>query len=276
MNRPMLTVKAGIAAALLALALPDAARAGQFVEFDNGAEGSGHARLAAYLALPRSAGPHPAVVLLHGCGGFHAQMLSWADRLSRWGYVALAVDSFGPRGISVRCGGFGEQPADSYAALHYLATRPFVDTTRVAVMGFSMGGISVLRDLERGRPVALQPQEFRAGIAFYPDCAGSSGFMTAPVLLLIGQADDWTPASACEAMVAGKGDIGISRQPGDRSAVQLVVYPGAYHAFDVVDLSLFPSQAVTFLGHRLEYNEAVTKDAIEHVRRFLEHTLAAP
>lgn len=276
MNRPMRTIRAGIAAALLALVLPGAARAGRFVEFDNGAEGSAHVRLAAYLALPAGAGPHPAVVLLHGCGGFHAQMLFWADQLSLWGYVVLAVDSFGPRGISVRCGGFGEQPADSYAALHYLATRPFVDATRVAVMGFSMGGISVLRDLERSRPVAPQPQKFRAGIAFYPDCASSSGFMTAPVLLLAGQADDWTPASACEAMMAGKSDIGISRSPGDRSAVRLIVYPGAHHAFDVVDLNFFPSQGVTFLGHRIEYNEAATKDSLTQVRAFLQRTLAQP
>jgi dienelactone hydrolase len=39
------------------------------------------------------------VVLLHGSGGFHSGMVSWTDRLSRWGYVALAVDSFGPRGL---------------------------------------------------------------------------------------------------------------------------------------------------------------------------------
>lgn len=250
--------------------------AGEFVQIESGTRAD-PLRLVAYMARPPGSGPFSAVVLLHGCGGFHSSMISWADRLSRFGYAALAIDSFGSRGFDEHCVGFfPDQVADGYAALRYLTTRPFVRASHVAVVGFSQGGGSVLASLEKGSVEQRYPEKFRAGIAFYPDCAGSSGFMTAPVLLLIGQADDWTPASACEAMVAGKGDIGISRQPGDRSAVQLVVYPGAYHAFDVVDLSLFPSQAVTFLGHRLEYNEAVTKDAIEHVRRFLEHTLAAP
>jgi dienelactone hydrolase len=263
-------------AALLTVASPGA-EAGQFVEFDNGAEGPARVHLAAYLAPPRGAGPHPAVVLLHGCGGFHAQMLTWADALSRWGYVALAVDSFGPRGIGIRCGGgLSDQTTDSYAALRYLAAKPFVAPARVAVMGFSMGGSTVFADLERGAFEAMQPQKFRAGISFYPDCRSTSGFMTVPVLLLTGDADNWTPASACEAMMAGQSDIGISRKPGDRSAVQLVVYPGAHHAFDVLDLSLFPSRGVAFEGHRIEYDEAATKDALEQVRRFLDRTLAEP
>ena len=40
-----------------------------------------------------------------------------ADRLSSWGYVALAVDSLGPRvtGIANRCGkGLPEQAFDAY------------------------------------------------------------------------------------------------------------------------------------------------------------------
>lgn len=252
------------------------AQAGQFVEFDSGAEGASQTRLVGYLARPSTRGPLPAVVLLHGCGGFHASMLSWADRLSVFGYVALAVDSFGPRGINSQCGGFREQSADSYAALRYLAKQPFVIPTHVAVMGFSMGGISVLANLEQGSVQSLYPDKFRAGIAFYPHCGGASGIMVAPVLVLIGQADDWTPASACEAMMAGRSEIGVSRSPGDRSSVELVVYPGAHHGYDIVDFSLLPSLGITFQGHRLEYNEAATKDSIVRVRSFLQRTIGAP
>src|SRR5690242_16696000 len=81
-------------AALTVLALAARAEAGEFVHFK-----SGNATLVGYLAKPVGKGPFPAAVMLHGSGGFHAQMLSWADRLSRWGYVALAVDSFSPRGL---------------------------------------------------------------------------------------------------------------------------------------------------------------------------------
>jgi dienelactone hydrolase len=249
-------------------------QAGQFVEFDNSVESPNRVRLIGYLARPNGTGPFPAVVVLHGCGGFHASMLSWADRLALLGYVALAVDSFGPRGIDVRCGGFAEQSADSYAALRYLTNQTFVVPARVAVMGFSMGGTSVLADVEKGSIEQLYGHKFRAGIAMYPSCSGTSGIMAVPVLVLAGQADDWTPASECEAMAAGQSDIGIARQPGDRLSLQLIVYPGTHHGFDIVDLSLRPSFGTTFQGHRIEYNEAATKDSISQVRSFLQRTLS--
>jgi dienelactone hydrolase len=72
--------------------------AGEFVEIESGASAES-VRLVGYMARPAGAGPFSAVVLLHGCGGFHSSMISWADRLSRFGYAALAIDSFGPRGI---------------------------------------------------------------------------------------------------------------------------------------------------------------------------------
>ena len=34
--------------------------------------------------------------MLHGCGGFNNVAVTWADRLARWGYVALAIDSLAP------------------------------------------------------------------------------------------------------------------------------------------------------------------------------------
>ena len=99
--------------------------AGEFVEIAGGTR-TEPLRLVGYMARPQGAGPFSAVVLLHGCGGFHSSMIAWADRLSRFGYAALAVDSFGPRGIDDQCGGFNDQAEDGYAALRYLTTRPFV------------------------------------------------------------------------------------------------------------------------------------------------------
>jgi dienelactone hydrolase len=212
------------------------------------------------------------VVVLHGCGGFHEDMLAWADRLRRWGYVALAVDSFGPRGIETACGSFGDQPADAFQALAYLKTQPYVRADHVAVLGFSMGGASVLAVLEKGSISELFPDKFRAGVALYPPCNGSSGVTAAPTLVLIGALDDWTPASACEAMAAGRSELGISRSPGDRSLVQLIIYPDAHHGFDLAGLRF--TNGIKFSGHRLEYNDAVTRDSIEKVRGFFRQTLS--
>lgn len=253
------------------------ASAGEFVAFDSGTKPES-VRLVGYLARPQGAGPFSAVVLLHGCGGFHSSMISWADRLSRYGYAAIAVDSFGPRGMDDHCGGFffHEQAADGYAALGYLAAKPFVRASHVAVMGFSMGGGSALAALEKGLLEQRYAEKFRAGIAFYPVCQYASGITTGPVLVLIGDKDDWTPSASCEAMAAGRSELGAPRTPGDRSAIELVVYPGVHHDFDQLDLFLAPGHGITIKGHRAEFNEDAMRDSIERVRDFLQRTIGGP
>ncbi|MGJ3263866.1 MAG: dienelactone hydrolase family protein [Salinarimonas sp.] len=95
----------------------------------------------------------PAVVILPGLGGIIAEReVRYAEMLAKQGYVALAVDTFGSRDAAyanhtLRALRVTETMmlADAYAALAHLASMPMVDPDRVAVMGFSYGGmISVL------------------------------------------------------------------------------------------------------------------------------------
>ena len=272
-----MSMRALVGSLVVALTVAGAhASAGEFVEIGSGTGTRGEpVRLVGYMARPSTAGPYSAVVLLHGCGGFHSSMISWADRLARLGYAALAVDTFGPRGIDDHCAGLSmDQVEDAYAALRFLTAKPFVRASHVAVMGFSMGGLSVLTALEKGFMEQRHAEKFRAGVAFYPVCQFASGITTAPVLILIGEADDWTRSSDCEAMVAGRAELGAPRTPGDRSSLELVLYPGAHHGFDEVELSVVPGRGITFKGHRLEYNEEAMKNSIVRVRDFLKRTIA--
>src|SRR5215813_1506510 len=91
------------------------AAAGTLVEFPN-LPGQTPAKLVGYLARPDTglslildsgaadSARRPAVVVLHGCSGFSSHSAAIADRLGSWGYVALTVDSLGPRGIASACG----------------------------------------------------------------------------------------------------------------------------------------------------------------------------
>ena len=67
--------------------------------------------------------------------------------------------------------------------------------------------------------------DFRAAVAFYPGCsamADKSNWATRmPLLILMGEADDWTPAKPCKTLAAANPD-----------SVTLILYPGAYHDFD--------------------------------------------
>lgn len=230
----------------------------------------GQAPLPAYLARPTGTGPFPAVVVLHGCGGFDNVVVTWADRLARWGYVAVAVDSLTSRGKRTGCaGGSYDQAHDAYRALDFLASRPFVRADRIGLFGISLGAGATLAAFERGGMEKLSPRQFRSAVAFYPPCQGGSGLMMGPTLVLVGALDDWTRADDCRDMVAGKSGIGIAREPADRSMVELVVYPDTYHSF----LDSERRAGRRFMGHWLEYNEASAEDASGRVRGFFERTL---
>jgi dienelactone hydrolase len=226
--------------------------------------------LVGYLRRPDGAGPFPAVILLHGCAGDWPGMdTRWGARLVKWGYVALSVDSFGPRGIKSVCGG-GEsfdRVFDAYAALSFLAAQPSVAPDRIAVMGVSGGATVALWDVERDFIENSFKHKFRGAIALYPSCAATTWAMTVPTLILIGELDDLTPAAACREMVKR-----VSNSPNGREGapVRLRVYPGAYHAFDNTRFRT----GQRFLGqHWLEYNAGATMESVKEIRNFLRNNL---
>ena len=194
-----------------------AASAGILVQFPN-LPGHTPANLSGYLARPDSGlsaevggpsnggAPYPAVVVLHGYNGMFGHSAVIADRLSSWGYVTLAVDSLGPRvsGIANRCGrGLPDQAFDAYAALRYLSQLDFVDPARVAVFGQSMGAETALRAVQHDPAAQFFAERFRAAVAYYPGCVdipAAATTMTAPTLILIGEADETNPVERCREM----------------------------------------------------------------------------
>jgi dienelactone hydrolase len=252
--------------------------AGELVQFDTISGDAGSLKLLGYLARPLrpEADPSPAVVILHGCGGFDDRVVAWADRLSLlWGYVALAVDSFGPRKVPRDCTSHTYQEFDASSAFDFLAKQNFVDSSRAAVLGFSQGAMATLRNAEQDSAFAKShPGTFRAAVAFYPNCSGISGIMAVPTLVLTGELDDWTPAKECQAMAEGRSDVGTRREKADRSMISLVVYPGAYHDFNAPILrSLTQVKGVRFMGHWLEYNAEADSASVEKVKLFLRSNL---
>src|SRR5258708_36144955 len=207
-----------------------------------------------FLTRPDGPGPFPAIVHLHGCGGLPDEVKRganyfWSERLASWGYVVLVVDSFTTRGINNTCSGqLAPRAADAYGALAWLAHQPFVDANRIALIGFSAGGIATLSIAEE-RDFELFENEgehaFKAAVAFYPACM-SDNALKMPTLILAGELDDWTLAAACRATAA--------RRTGG-SPVKLVVYPGTYHSFDT------PHPSRRYFCHLLEYNTQAAPDA---------------
>lgn len=183
----------------------------------------------------------PAFVLLHGCGGPYgrggepgARLREIAARLNALGVGALVVDSLTPRGEKELCTQRNGQRRvtqtqrrrDALGALQWLAAQPGVDAARLGLMGWSNGGSTVLAATNRHHPeVAQAPVRPSLAVAWYPGCAvermaGWAG--SAPLLMLLGAADDWTPAAPCQALAAQAG----------APLPEVEAYAGAYHGFD--------------------------------------------
>lgn len=215
----------------------------QAVQVPTAGISSAPAAMSAFVFNPSigsGTGKHPAVVMVHGCGGAYGRdgqlnprHTMWGEYLAAQGYVALMLDSFGARGLKEICTTkFSERTlkesdrvGDAYAALAYLRQRPDVDISRIAMLGWSNGAGVTLDAITRSPSGA----GFSAAVAFYPGCTSRNKrperfHPYAPLLLLIGEADDWTPAEPCKALaatVAARGE-----------AMQIVTYPDTYHDFD--------------------------------------------
>lgn len=190
--------------------------------------------LDAALVRPIGPGHGPAIVALHGCGGpFPSRDASWAVELARQGHAVLLPDSFGSRGLGSQCRqahrvapASGVRRQDAIAAAEWLGRQPDTPGGGLVLMGWSDGGNTTLwtADASRGLPAGL----FRRFVAFYPGCKAASREAdyrpAAPLLILVGANDDWTPAERCRTLAA--------RFP-DR--IKLVVYPDAWHDFDAPD-----------------------------------------
>ena len=230
--RDTLRAAALVASVLLSGCAPAA------VSFPNATPGA-PLRISAQEFRPAASGPSPAVVLLHGCHGVSASNREWGAWLAERGYVALVVDSWGPRGIMEACTPGQELPNtarfdDAVGALRWLHARPYVDPRRVGIMGWSNGGVFALAvvngpslERARNRGVELPAPGFGAAVGLYPGGCLSlvNERSVRPLLILIGGDDDWTRAAECV-------ELG-ERQRARGADVSVVVYPGAVHYFDV-------------------------------------------
>jgi len=263
-------------------------------------------RITAMLFRPKGASetPVPAVVALHGCGGMYSMLPSRRDDLSLRheamaelltgeGYAVLFPDSFRPRGHDEICTIENRRRTitvpmrrlDAQGALAYLQARPDVAPDRVAMLGWSHGGSTLLATLNARVPAVAAwkdrpapPAYFRAGVAFYPGCVGSlqgrGGYsVAAPLTFFIGGADDWTAPQPCVDLA--------DRLAAAGEPVTITVYADTYHGFDgpapqrrvrlEVPNGVHPGKGVTVAP-----NPAARDDAYARLKGFLRAEIGAP
>jgi dienelactone hydrolase len=192
------------------------------------------------LTFPSGSGPFPAVVLAHGCEGLGNAEAGWAPILRDWGYATFVIDSFRGRGLQEVCTSATtltgtQRIPDAYGALRILVTHPKIDAARVALMGFSHGGILTMGASTVWAKETFAPTgrpAFRAFFPFYPFCNiayPERERISGPVRIHAGELDDWTPAGPC---------VRLAQQlKGSGQDAMVTVYLGAHHSFDNIGRS---------------------------------------
>jgi carboxymethylenebutenolidase len=195
----------------------------------------------AYRAMPESAGPFPIVLVVQEIFGVHEHIRDICRRLAKVGYMAIAPELFIRQGDPAKLTDIqqilkevvskvpdGQVMSDLDAAASWAEASRKGDGSRLAISGFCYGGrIAWL--------YCAHNPKVKAGVAWYGRLVGQASeltpkapidiaaSLTVPVLGLYGGSDQGIPLDTVEqmrqALAKGKSDS------------QIIVYPGAPHAF---------------------------------------------
>ena len=182
-------------------------------------------RIETELFLPQGEGPFGCVVALHGSKGWAEHHQDHIDGWLEAGLAVCKVNSFTSRGIDATVDDqlsvtHAMMLVDAFRTRSALAKDPRIG--KIGIAGWSLGGTVAL--YSSWTPIIeILGSAFDAHLPFYPAAhirPEIQKWSDSPILILHGDADDWTPLHLVEAL--------MPQLPN----ATLQVYPGAHHSFD--------------------------------------------
>jgi dienelactone hydrolase len=239
---------------------------------------------------PEGDGPFPALVLMPTCFGqvYSLNTFDWAERALAHGYAALVVDPLSERKSENNCPPPLPIPAgrllkDAFDAAAHLRRQPFIDPQRIALMGFSQGGMVALGAASGAE--ANTP--FRAIVAVYPVCVhpevsipGKDSpvdlvyvpqTIAVPTFVEMGDGDTQggPPMNGCPPLLDARKTQG--------APVDYVVYH-ATHLWDHRELGKTAERITGRLGQEVlyRYSPEVTEQSATDAFTFLDRVMKSP
>ena len=175
---------------------------------------------------------HPLIIGVAGSMGWRKHHLDYLKMYQEQGYATFQLNSFKSRGITSTVGSQDEVTIaavilDAYRALEKLSKHPKINEDKVAITGWSLGGgVTLFAGWLPLKEAITNQVSFAAHLAFYPPCfinPENLSFTKAPIHILIGEADNWTPAKPC---------IDLVEKLSDKTNISITTYPDAHHGFD--------------------------------------------
>lgn len=226
------------------------------------------------IYIPQSSAKSPAILMLHASTGIEKVNYDWATRLKNRGYVVFIVDSFNPRGWEDRRSVGWEKATqaqldDVTPAYQYLSQLSFVDSSRIGILGFSMGGFDVLKIMDSTQKESYQQLPFKAAASFYGVChrLAPNTQLRATTKIFIGAEDDRASTADCISLVKNSAE--------NNPNVTIQIYPDALHGFDNFE---FPTSKevidekgeVYHIGFNEQARQEALKDLPDYFDRFLK------
>jgi dienelactone hydrolase len=228
----------------------------------------GDVTLRGYLAYDeQKGGKRPGVLVMPEAFGLGKNAKSRAERLAQLGYVALGADPYGdgielndlPEAIKLATA-LMEKPVNfrrrARVALDTLAALPQVDSSRLAMIGYCMGGTFSLELARDGAPLR-GIVSFHGGLG--TQLPAAAGQVKARILICNGADDPFVPP----AMVNGAAEE-FTKAGADW---QIINYGGAKHSFTNPDADLLGNPA-------LSYNKLVDERSWIAMKSFFEEIFA--
>ena len=215
-------------------------------------------------------GKRPGVLVVHEWWGLNDYLRRRARMLADLGYGALAVDMYGDGKVADNPGDAGALmnsvlgnmkagEARFEAAYDLLASRPEVDGSRIAAIGYCFGGAVVLHAARVGMPLRAVVSFHGALGSFHKPAPGS---VKAKVLVCHGAADS----------LVSKDEVAAFEQEMDQAKAdyRFVAYPNALHGFTNPEASENGKR----YGIPLAYDAEADRRSWQDMKEFLARALA--
>lgn len=175
---------------------------------------------------------YPLIIGVAGSLGWRKHHLEYMEMYQQDGFATFELNSFKSRDITSTVGSQDEVTIaaiilDAYRALEKLAEHPNIDKEKVSITGWSLGGgVSLFSGWMPVKNAITTSVRFASHLAFYPPCfinPENLTFTQAPIHILIGEKDNWTPATPCSNLI---------KKLEGKANIALTAYPESHHSFD--------------------------------------------
>lgn len=225
----------------------------EYTQILQGKMGDTHSVYGSLLFPDAYEGPIPCMIACHGSYNWRGHHYEHISKILDMGIAVFRIHSFDTRGtgdvskdqMSVTA---AMLTADAFKALHLAASHPDIDASRIGLAGWSLGGSVALYAAWEPVAEALAPDglRFAAHLPVYPAAylrPEDDRWTGAPIRILIGSDEDYTPASAALEQTKHLAAKGVP--------IECLTYEGGHHAFDSIDY-------VEYMPDVIALNEGIT------------------